>query len=355
MRTFIILFFLLFCFTISMSGQKNTLSLDIEAGGLESAIDQEQWLKVHELTLTGSMNDADFYFIRDRLRTLEKLDMKNVQVDTIPVKAIYNHLRIRKIILPKEVKYIGDSAVHAPYITLTGAFPALGTNSLDGSVIPSDDNEYCKLIDDLVCSSDGKILYFVGSYPYLIMPEGIEHIVSKAFESSPIYQVTFPTTLKSIEENAFANVWVDGLANYPYYEDNLFIFNSSTPPELQGDVFTDKVFSCFKLVVPGKESVEMYKKSNPQWSNFAEGIIHPAYISSPLNRKLSILKNDNVWFLRSEYSMVQVEVFTLTGVLLYACYCNDSEVVLDNRYLEPISVLKVIYKNGKTETLKITR
>lgn len=334
------LFFFLFSFTISMSGQENTLSLDIKAGGLESAIDQEQWLKVYELILTGSMNDADFYFIRDRLRTLKKLDMKNVQVDTIPVKALYEHQNMNEVILPEEVKYIGDSALYTVgwRTVVTGKFPQLGVRSL-GYVIVSEDNEYCKAVDDLICSLDGKILYFA-NYPIeLVIPEGIEHIASRTFDNAAIINITFPSTLKSIREDAFSNIRRNGITGYPYDDDNLFTFTSSTPPELQGNVFTDEVFSSFKLVVPDRGSVDAYKEANAQWSNFSYGRIY-------YGNKYSLLLDISPGSLEnafSDWKYLELHELTLRGSM------NAADFYFIRDYLHELQTLDI--KDTKVDSI----
>lgn len=334
------LFFFLFSFTISMSGQENTLSLDIKAGGLESAIDQEQWLKVYELTLTGSMNDADFYFIRDRLRTLKKLDMKNVQVDTIPVKALHKHENMNEVILPEEVKYIGDSALYTVgwRTVVTGKFPQLGVRSL-GYVIVSEDNEYCKAVDDLICSLDGEILFFANDFFELVVPEGIEQIASRAFDGSYIFRITFPTTLKSIKENAFSNIEMNGITSYPYDDDNLFTFTSSTPPELQGNVFTDEVFSYFKLVVPNRGSVDAYKEANSQWSNFSYGrIYYGSHNSLMLDISAGGLENA-----LSDWKYLELCELTLRGSM------NDADFYFIRDYLRELQTLDI--KDAKLDSI----
>ena len=68
---------------------QTTLTIETTPGELKNVMTQEQIQSVEDLTLTGGMNKEDFYFIRDQLVKLKSINIKQIEVDTIPVNALF--------------------------------------------------------------------------------------------------------------------------------------------------------------------------------------------------------------------------------------------------------------------------
>lgn len=92
-------------------------NLYVTAGKLSSLISDTEAGTVKDLTLFGSINASDFYFIRDGLN-LERLDISGVEIvakgseaaNAIPTQAFQNCRTLRSIILPSSVASFGHRA-----------------------------------------------------------------------------------------------------------------------------------------------------------------------------------------------------------------------------------------------------
>ena len=215
MKRFITLSTLVYMFFLSLTAQEVKLTIESTAGGLKDAMTPEEIKTVTNLTLTGSMNDADFYLIRDDMRRLEFLDLKYVHVDTIPANAMANSSE-PEIILPIDVKLLGDAAFYSynNKIYFTGEFPKLGKGvfkDVSGSnIFVSEDNLYCKKVGGSIYSMDGKSLYLIREQDHWGIAEGTEIIESRALDEAWFYKFILPSSVKLIKENAFSNFHFNG-------------------------------------------------------------------------------------------------------------------------------------------------
>lgn len=142
------------------------------AGGLKDAIAAAKldYIKVTNLKITGEINDVDFNFMRNSMKALEALNLKEVTLaksrtdsgekDEIPMSAMQN-TKLNYLVLPDRLKGIRSSAF-----------------------------DHCKCL--------------VGS---LVIPEGVEVIEYNAFYccSSLDGTLTLPSTLKRIGDQAFSH------------------------------------------------------------------------------------------------------------------------------------------------------
>lgn len=100
------------------------LDVAVTAGGLKDKVSDKT---VSSLTVTGTMNAADFYFIADNLRQLTTLDLKDVRIvscqltslrymksdfnkDELPIGALAG-LVLTQVVLPDSLKSIGMGAM----------------------------------------------------------------------------------------------------------------------------------------------------------------------------------------------------------------------------------------------------
>ena len=143
------------------------------AGGLKDAIAAAKldYTKVTNLKITGEINDVDFNFMRNSMKALEALNLKEVTIlsqdnnfywkdDEIPPHAL-EETKLMHIVLPDKLKEIREYAF-----------------------------ANCK--------------YLIGS---LNIPEGVVYIDEKAFFTCSGFDgtLTLPSTLKSIGTSAFAS------------------------------------------------------------------------------------------------------------------------------------------------------
>ena len=110
--------------------------------------------EMHYLRLSGKMNASDWNDI-SKMTGLYAIDMTNVDIETIPVKAFTN-TSIRFVDLPTKLKTIGDNAFDNRY--LTGP---------------------------------------------LVLPEGLDSIGKEAFQKNFITEVTIPESVRAIGQSAF--------------------------------------------------------------------------------------------------------------------------------------------------------
>lgn len=110
--------------------------------------------EMHYLRLSGKMNASDWNDI-SKMTGLYAIDMTNVDIETIPVKAFTN-TSIRFVDLPTKLKTIGDNAFDNRF--LTGP---------------------------------------------LVLPEGLDSIGKQAFQKNYITEVTIPESVRAIGQSAF--------------------------------------------------------------------------------------------------------------------------------------------------------
>ena len=175
---------------------------------------------------------------------------------------------IKEVTLPKTLKKVpGGVFNYSPHIK---------SFSLDP------ENPYFTIIDEALCSKDGKILFSVPNYhrESYTVPEGIEVIGARAFAYLPrINSIILPSSLRVIESRAFqgddalksitipANV--EKIEVHALWADNLktVIMECSVPPEMTGGVSDDEwIYNDVSLFVP-HDSVAFYKQV-PGWKCF---------------------------------------------------------------------------------------
>ena len=110
--------------------------------------------EMHYLRLSGKMNASDWNDI-SKMTGLYAIDMTNVDIETIPVKAFTN-TSIRFVDLPTKLKTIGDNA-----------------------------------FDDRLLTGP------------LVLPEGLDSIGKQAFQRNFITEVTIPESVRAIGQSAF--------------------------------------------------------------------------------------------------------------------------------------------------------
>lgn len=354
-RTLLYLFFVWFCIGSIQSQELTHITIEtLVAGGLKDSLNIDQQKKVQSLTLTGSMDKDDFYFIRDHLKALRKLDMKEVDVDTIPKESFSDMFNLKQIFLPKSLTYIASYAFNGigGTIYISGLFPQLGSKAMDSylRVMVSDDNEYCCFKNGNVYSSDGKFFYYCntsclgwnGEDVFLCeVLEGVEVIATRSFDNAFLRRIVFPSSLKRIESNAFENTKGNAYVGHDSGPEYLF-FKSPEPPVLADNVFTENdLFGSFYIHVPCREK---YLSSDAQWSFFykiveeGENWPPPSSVSSEKKSSpLHITCKDSSLFLHGVKEISKVDVISSDGVLIQTYSLSGMDVEL------PVSISGLIY------------
>ena len=342
---------------ITMQAQ-TTLTIETTPGELKNVMTQEQIQSVEDLTLTGGMNKEDFYFIRDQLVKLKSIDMKQIEVDTIPVKAFFDK-ELRSIVLPIHIKYIDEDAFEntSGKIYLTGLYPKRAAYIGRTAFILSDDNTYCKETENGIFSSDGKTLYEAFQNHELYFEEGLETIETYAFVDSYLYDYRFPESLKLIKEHAFYNTfWDFPIGGFYPYPDPTIIMKAKVPPILGENAFVmSDSYSEYPLSVP-KGCVESYRNADPQWKIFRirEGD-QPQGIDSVSSPNLSITRSGNSWILNGEKNISKIEVFNTIGAIIFSTKCNDTQVEIPMGKTSEVVYARVLYADNTTEVIKLIK
>lgn len=245
---------------------------------------------VHYLTISGKPKTDDLDYIRNMIMpNIKGLNLRNLDLDTIPAKAFYTTISNNKrIILPKTLKHLADSALcTAPRETFemdlifeltSPTYPTIGKDvyveknyiydlANMPNIIPSAENEAfrCKIHTyniDILYSADGTTAYYSNGYG--VIAEGTR-IINGAFMENGFFadKITLPATLDSIGDRAFANVIY--LDDTGYYVETMTCY-APNPPKLGKDVFLNSIIYNMPVYVPSK-SYDIYKTTEV-WKDF---------------------------------------------------------------------------------------
>lgn len=177
--------------------------------------------------------------------------------------------QLREVTFPKTLKKVpGGVFNYSPYIE---------KYQLDL------ENPYFSVIDGVLYSKDGKVLYAVPNRKRTSfnIPEGVEVIADMAFiDMYELNQITLPSTLRIIGDRAFQGcnkvetirlpiglVEVEKLFLFSCDRLKTVIMESIVPPKMIGNVREkDWIYQKIELLVP-KDSVAEYKNA-PGWRDF---------------------------------------------------------------------------------------
>ena len=363
------------------SAQDGTsVSVHVDGERLENLLTDEQKKTVRDLRITGRLQVDDYAYLRNSLlEQLDTLNLRDADIDTIPVRAFYGNYRMdeMKVFLPMKLEHISDSAFCTFSINytlvLSGKYPTLGHNVYNrlGSLISvnielSDDNAYCKKVGDCIYSKDGTIAYYCNSdYWYttsVTFMEGTKVIYGHALENRyGIFSIIIPETVDSIGDRAFANrMFPEATRSSDWPLDDRFsIFcYAKTPPRLGRDVFDSRYSSDIrdiKLFVPD-ESEEAYRAADG-WKEFRinPNFNHGNGINAPHRMVVTIADNGTHYVVSSiDKKIEKISQYGTSGKLEYIQNINDESVLIPKLALSsPYSIVRVNYSDGTSETIKI--
>jgi len=226
----------------------------ISAGGLYQALTSTELANTNKLTITGSINAADFMIMRDSMPVLNLLDLSKVTIEaytgtqgtsgnstitypanTVPDNAFFTtnmpggKISLIDVKLPSTVTAIGNNA----FKICSG----LRSIPLPSSVTSIGDNAYyscLRAIGDLTIPSS---VSSIGIFAFgrchgltnVTLPNSITTIERASFsECDGLIAVSIPSSVTTIKQSAFYNCWALISINIPSsvtsIEDNVFVY-----------------------------------------------------------------------------------------------------------------------------------
>ena len=337
------------------------LMTQINAGELKSSFTKEQLQCVQYLSVSGNMDGNDLSLIRNDMPALKYVDLRDVDLDTIPAKAFYDNKSIKTFRLPLHIKYLEDYSFYDYYLILSisGQYPRLGEN-VKARILLSPDNRYCQTINGCIYSMDGKIMYHFNNQDFVVgIEEGTEVIASRAFERLALRYIQFPSTLLKIEDNVFKDAYDTNCTGGVFHYFPLCMnFRSQLPPSLAKDVFgTDRYTRSCYIWVPSN-SRKLYKEADPQWSLFEiyeDGEQGPDTGINVLSREgLTAHMVGSSLIMKGEQAIIHVSVFDSLGKVIFRESCNDPEVSVPfDGMSQGIYYVRVTYADATCKTVKV--
>ena len=271
--------------------------------------------------------------------------------------------KIGKVTLPTTLTHINDSAFYngPTDFILAGKFPIIGNRVWpdDRRFEVTESNPYCRVSDDgFVYSKDGKTVHIAfggiaGNMGY------VEIIDRYAFQDCYFaYGIIYiPDNVHLIREHAFDNI----KPTYPTRSESSYDFeftcDALTPPELEGEVFTENNVGNSTLFVP-KESEELYKTAF-QWNTFGtiKGYTSgpPQGISENSVSFLKVNRVDGAIYIEALKPLETVRLIDLNGnIVREKNQVNSCHTICDISSLDGfLGLLYVIYKDEDSEVVKL--
>lgn len=204
-----------------------------QKGGLKEALnkaglDPEE---IINLKIRGELNQEDFSFLRQNLKYLEALNLKDVTIRDceveytvwddycLPNEACNGMLYLKTVVFPEKLKKIGDYAFRNTNLTGSLEFPE-GLEYIGGNAF-SNWQAYTSSNTNLSGTLNlPSTLKYIGESAFqncdftgaLILPEGLEYIGGSAFIDCENLtgELHLPSSLKELGEKAFANTGFTG-------------------------------------------------------------------------------------------------------------------------------------------------
>ena len=273
--------FIVCLFACTMFGQ-SSIEVNLDKASLEESL-KDVKEPIHNLTLSGKPRPEDFDYLRSKiLSDIIKLDLSDVDLDTIPSKTFYakiyynyNNETRPQIVLPKTLKHLADSALlvitdygYVKYELASSTYPTLGKDVYNSprqyysnNIRPSSGNTSFIIDNNILYSSDGITAYHYNGGEDDVVKKGTRLIYGNFMENGQYGSgFTLSETIDSIGDRAFANAEVDILTDG--IGRNEFTCLAPIPPKLGKDVFlgSDLLKLQISVYVPD-ESVELYKST----------------------------------------------------------------------------------------------
>ncbi len=349
---------------------------------LETLLTEEQKQSVTHLTVTGTLLDEDYAFLRGGLlEQLDTLDLRDAEIDTIPAGALgemYLYL-----ILPKMIECIGDYAFRGE-CEVTGNFPFCGSfygfYSSKPTFKASDDN--CKLMNIVdernssIYSKDGETLYFLRLGPGFVMnnlecriKDGTRIIGASALRGEYIYleenNIVLPESIDSIGDFAFSDIHpaikTRSVMNREYqpggsYNIGSIVCEAKEPPifgKIGNGTF---IGEYFYLYVP-EESLEEYKKAEG-WKRFLDirslNDLLCSVIQIPKEHRMEKHVSPENYVLSFFQKAEYIKLYDIQGRVLFTAPAAKNRMVINRQKItKPYAIARIVFADGTNETMKL--
>lgn len=201
--------------SVSVSlAEPGSLGTEILAALAQQDISDASVTMVHNLTVSGAMNDADWTILK-QMSSLENLDLEDAKSDAVPESQFSSSNQAKNLItikLPSNLKTIGSSAFMNLKKLVSITIPT-GVTSIGGNAF-----SYCTALEDFIngwpvgattipneCFRDDNKLK-----PFTI-PEGVKIISNHAFNDCNLFSSAIPSTVTEIGYYAFYNCSMENL------------------------------------------------------------------------------------------------------------------------------------------------
>ena len=370
-----------------LQAQDTETHVTVHAGetALETLFTEEQKQSVTHLTVTGTLLEEDYAFLRSGLlEQLDTLDLREAEIDTIPAGAL-GEMNLY-LILPKVIKCIGDYAFTGE-CEVTGNFPYISEYKNDPIYKPlmlaSKDHPFLVNVEELchfaVYSKNGDILYYLkpkDEFAYwggelevrsgtriiaptairnevvpmesnnLILPESMDSIGDYAFDVSP--DVMVRDTKKNLYPSGGGR-HIGGI-----------VCEAKNPPKL--GILGDSFWVSFSYLYVPETSLEAYKAA-PGWKlarkidtieNLLKNGSQIPSVRGEKNTPVSITSADESYILNFSKKPLLMELFSTDGSLLSSQKLSSMEVTLPKTKLKKaLTIVCVRFADGTNETFKL--
>ncbi len=190
----------------NFANNENTLTIHVETPGTlsDKIFDAGQRPAfVTKLTVTGTLNDDDFTYMRETMTSLADVDLSAI-TNTTGVN-FSSKSNLAKILLPENLTSIGNSAFsycsRLTFITIPNSVTSIGNHAF----------QYCNSLTSItipnsVTSIENYVFYNCKSLKSITIPNSVTSIGSSAFSScSSLTSITIPNSVTSIGESAFSD------------------------------------------------------------------------------------------------------------------------------------------------------
>ena len=381
--------------TLSSASAQESVTVHVDGQSLESLLTEEQKQSVRSLTVTGTLAEADYAYLRSGLlNQLDTLNLRRAEIDTIPKGAFYCELKYdlsfaRYVILPETLVHLAEHSLciwgKKVLAIITGRYPSIDSNVFNDRLSfsttsfvemdVSSDNPYLRKNGYDIYSADGKTLYYWGGDD--IRP-GTEILAGHLFENILVIEgadLCIPNTIDSIGDRAFANIVVEyytGTKPRGYdgsVPGTTFVCEAKVPPTLGKDVFgyddylSEHGFSSYTevstLYVPD-ESIGLYS-TTPGWSAFKKikglsGLASGIESAQSAGSGIVIEKAGGKYIVRSAKAIKYVDCFGVDGVLVSSCKNINGqsfEIPAGELPYGSMKIVRIVLSDGTSETLKL--
>lgn len=213
---------------IIVDGEGVSVTVNVENPGTlgEKILEQVEYLSdVNYLTVTGSLNSDDFYNIKNRMPNLLAIDLSGTDMTALPENMFSERYALQKVVLPANLKSIGQSAFYRcydlqdvelpPTLTTIGERAFQDCDNIINMVIPEGVTSvgenaftYCSNLNTVTLPSTlatiPYAMFYESGIKKIVLSEGLTTIKNYAFYNCDnLKELVFPSTLTTIEYDAF--------------------------------------------------------------------------------------------------------------------------------------------------------